>query len=43
MAGILPFEGPLSSAIAVDRGGHTWVLAGLVDASALEARAAELP
>ncbi len=42
-ARLLPFAGPAGSAIAVDRGGHTWVLAGLVDASALEARAAELP
>ncbi|MDX6731280.1 MAG: hypothetical protein QOC54_1228, partial [Baekduia sp.] len=42
-ARLLPFEGPIGSAIAVDRSGHTWVLAGLVDASALEARAAELP
>ena len=42
-AGLLPFAGPLSSAIAVDRGDHTWVLAGLVDADALEARAATLP
>jgi hypothetical protein len=42
-ARLLPFAGPVGSAIAVDRGGHTWVLAGLVDASALEARAAELP
>lgn len=42
-ARLLPFAGPVGSAIAVDRGGRTWVLAGLVDASALEARAAELP
>ena len=42
-ARLLPFAGPVGSAIAVDRGGHTWLLAGLVDASALEARAAELP
>jgi outer membrane lipoprotein-sorting protein len=42
-AQLLPFAGPVGSAIAVDRGGHTWLLAGLVDASALEARAAELP
>jgi hypothetical protein len=42
-ARLLPFAGPVGSAIAVDRGGHTWVLAGLVDAGALEARAAELP
>jgi outer membrane lipoprotein-sorting protein len=42
-AQLLPFAGPVGSAIAVDRGDHTWVLAGLVDASALEARAAELP
>jgi outer membrane lipoprotein-sorting protein len=42
-ARLLPFAGPVGSALAVDRGGHTWVLAGLVDAGALEARAAELP
>jgi hypothetical protein len=42
-AQLLPFAGPLSSAIAVARGDHTWVLAGLVDADALEARAATLP
>jgi hypothetical protein len=42
-AEFLPFAGPLGSAIAVDRGDHTWVLAGLVDADALEARAAALP
>jgi outer membrane lipoprotein-sorting protein len=42
-AQLLPFAGPVGSAMAVDRGDHTWVLAGLVDASALEARAAELP
>lgn len=42
-ARLLPFGGPIGSAIVVDRGDHTWVLAGLVDASALEARAAELP
>jgi outer membrane lipoprotein-sorting protein len=42
-ARLLPFAGPVGSAIAVVRGGHTWLLAGLVDASALEARAAELP
>ena len=42
-AQLLPFAGPLGSAIAVDRGDHTWLLAGLVDAGALEARAAALP
>ncbi len=42
-AQLLPFAGPLGSAIAVDRGDHTWLLAGLVDADALEARAASLP
>ena len=42
-AQLLPFAGPLGSAIAVDRGDHTWLLAGLVDADALEARAAALP
>jgi hypothetical protein len=40
---LLPFAGPLASAIAVDRGDHSWVLAGLVDADALETRAATLP
>jgi outer membrane lipoprotein-sorting protein len=42
-AELLPFAGPIGSAIAVDRGGRTWVLAGLVDPAALEERAAELP
>ncbi len=42
-APLLPFAGPVGSAITVDRGDHTWVLAGLVDASSLEARAAGLP
>ena len=42
-AQVVPFAGPLGSAIAVDRGDHTWLLAGLVDADALEARAAALP
>lgn len=42
-ARLLPFAGPLSSVIAVDRGDHAWVLAGLVDTEALEARAATLP
>ncbi len=43
VARLLPYSGPLASAIAVDRGGHTWILAGMVDADALEARAATLP
>ena len=42
-AQILPFAGPLGSVIAVDRGDHTWLLSGLVNADALEARAAALP
>ncbi|MEO8293755.1 MAG: hypothetical protein ABI635_11545 [Actinomycetota bacterium] len=42
-AQLLPFAGPVGSAIAVDRVDRVWVLAGLVDARALEARAAELP
>ncbi len=42
-ARLLPLAGPVGSAITVDRGDHAWVLAGLVDASALEARADELP
>src|SRR5215210_2885950 len=40
---LLPYAGPLGSAIAIDRGDHAWILAGLVGADALEARAAALP
>lgn len=43
VAQLLPFAGPLGSAIVLDRGERTWVLAGPVDVSALEARAAGLP
>jgi hypothetical protein len=42
-AALLPYAGPLASVAAVDRGDHTWVLAGLVDPSVLEDRAASLP
>jgi hypothetical protein len=42
-AELLPLGGRLGSVIAVDRGDHTWLLAGLVDVDALEARAASLP
>jgi hypothetical protein len=42
-AEVLPLGGRLGSVIAVDRGDHTWLLAGLVDVDALEARAASLP
>jgi hypothetical protein len=42
-ASLLPYAGPLSSVVAVDRGDHAWVLAGLVDPSVLEDRAAGLP
>lgn len=42
-AQLLPLAGPLGSVIMVDRGDHTWVLAGLVGVDALEARAASLP
>jgi hypothetical protein len=42
-AELLPLGGRLGSVIAVDRGDHTWLLAGLVGVDALEARAASLP
>jgi hypothetical protein len=42
-AALLPYAGPLASVVAVDRGDHTWVLAGLVDLSVLEDRGAGLP
>ena len=41
--GLLPLAGPLASVRVADRGDHAWVLAGLVDAEELEARAATLP
>jgi outer membrane lipoprotein-sorting protein len=42
-AALVPYAGPLASVVAVDRGDHTWVLAGLVDQGVLEDRAADLP
>jgi outer membrane lipoprotein-sorting protein len=42
-AAFLPYEGPLASAIVVERGGSTWVLAGAVPVSALHATVAKLP
>jgi hypothetical protein len=40
---LLPYAGPLLSAIAVERGGQTWVLVGPVSVSTLEEDAASLP
>jgi outer membrane lipoprotein-sorting protein len=42
-AAFLPYAGPLVSAIVVDRGGSTWVLAGAVSVDELNAAAARLP
>jgi outer membrane lipoprotein-sorting protein len=39
----LPYSGPLASAITVDTGTGTWVLAGAVPVSELNATAAQLP
>lgn len=40
---LLPYSGPLVSAIEVDRGGRTWLLVGPVSAATLERDAASLP
>jgi hypothetical protein len=40
---VLPYAGPLLSAITVDRGGQTWLLVGPVSVSTLEKDAASLP
>lgn len=40
---LLPYAGPLLSAIAVERDGRTWVLAGPVPVATLERDAATLP
>jgi hypothetical protein len=40
---LLPYAGPLLSAIAVERSGQTWVLVGPVSVSTLEEDAASLP
>jgi len=42
-AAFLPYGGPLVSAIVVDHGGSTWVLAGAVPVDELNAAAARLP
>jgi outer membrane lipoprotein-sorting protein len=42
-APFLPYAGPLLSAIVVDRGGQTWLLAGPVPISTLQQDAATLP
>jgi outer membrane lipoprotein-sorting protein len=43
VAGLLPYSGPLFSAIEAEHGGKTWLLAGPVDVATLQARAAALP
>jgi hypothetical protein len=40
---LLPYSGPLVSAIVAEQGGKTWLLAGPVDIATLQARAAALP
>ena len=40
---LLPYSGPLESAITVERDGTTWLLAGPVDIATLQARADALP
>jgi outer membrane lipoprotein-sorting protein len=40
---LLPYRGPLVSAIAVEHGGATWIVAGPVDVATLQQRAAALP
>jgi outer membrane lipoprotein-sorting protein len=40
---LLPFSGPLWSAITVERSGQSWLLVGPVDVATLQARAAALP
>lgn len=42
-AAFLPYGGPLVSAVVVDEGGSTWVLAGAVPVSVLNAASAKLP
>jgi outer membrane lipoprotein-sorting protein len=42
-AGLLPYAGPLLSAITVERGGRTWLLIGPVPVATLEQDAAALP
>jgi outer membrane lipoprotein-sorting protein len=42
-AAFLPYSSPLASAITVDTGSGTWVLAGAVPVSELNATAAQLP
>jgi outer membrane lipoprotein-sorting protein len=43
VANLLPYSGPLESAITVERGGKTWLLAGPVDVATLQGRADALP
>ena len=43
VAAMLPYSGPLSSAVEVEHGGTTWLLAGPVDVATLQDRAAALP
>ena len=40
---LLPYTGPLWSAVEAEHGGTTWILAGTVDVATLQARAAALP
>jgi hypothetical protein len=40
---LLPYAGPLASAVVVDRGDHAWLVVGFVDAGTLQKDAATLP
>jgi hypothetical protein len=42
-AGLLPYAGPLASAITVQRGATTWLLVGFVDLDTLRGDALQLP
>jgi len=42
-ASLLPYAGPLVSAITVERGGTTWLLVGSVDPATLQQRADAIP
>ena len=42
IAALLPYAGPLASAVLVDRGDHAWLLVGFVDVATLQEDAATL-
>jgi outer membrane lipoprotein-sorting protein len=43
MGALLPYAGPLASAVLVERGDHAWLLVGFVDVATLQKDAAALP